>query len=430
MAIGSNLDWLFHLIGAVLGAAAVFILIWALFRDRSRGRRRCPKCWYDMAGTPGLRCPECGRIARLEQHLFRTRRRWKRVVGAALLMLVSAAIAAVPTYRDGWQRLVPTTALALIAPAEDPSSASINSWMRATLVSGVVIGPNGAIVRSGSLLGGQGATIGETLTDELWRRLREGTIAGWQGRAFIKRYLSAHPCDFAGHVAIPDRWPIGVPLLVQTSTMLPASFSENLIATYLRLPGGSTEIATPDTAHVDAVPTIGEGVEIQIELRRGRMVLYRTSITLPCELRPDDENLLDRVSGEPWDSRVAAALSPKMAWGPTNRGYFVTRDRTSAEKWSVLDLGIAFDIEMREAGKVLARGQGAAEWNRPVWKDWEDIAPEWQPGGLERVIADKKGLTFHVQGIPAAARRQYLEWPWGKRPACWTGEFEVSVPVE
>ena len=50
------------------------LLFWSLFRDRGRRKRRCPKCWYDMAGVPGLTCPECGRTSK-EKHLHRSRRR-------------------------------------------------------------------------------------------------------------------------------------------------------------------------------------------------------------------------------------------------------------------------------------------------------------------------------------------------------------------
>jgi hypothetical protein len=63
MSAASNLDWLYHTFGWTLAAAGMVLLAWALFWDRSRGRRRCPKCWYNMEGVPGLRCPECGREA-------------------------------------------------------------------------------------------------------------------------------------------------------------------------------------------------------------------------------------------------------------------------------------------------------------------------------------------------------------------------------
>ena len=65
------------------------MLCFGLWRDRSKGRPRCPKCWYDMRGTlPRLECPECGNDAGEEQHLYADRiRRWPLALGCALLVL-------------------------------------------------------------------------------------------------------------------------------------------------------------------------------------------------------------------------------------------------------------------------------------------------------------------------------------------------------
>ena len=46
--------WLWWIGGAVLGLLGLWLLYWSLLRDRSKGRRRCPKCWYNMSGTDGL----------------------------------------------------------------------------------------------------------------------------------------------------------------------------------------------------------------------------------------------------------------------------------------------------------------------------------------------------------------------------------------
>src|SRR5262245_16943278 len=53
---------------AALGVLALWV---GLFTDPSRGRRRCPACWYDMSGTDGMTCSECGRVAREEREFFR-----------------------------------------------------------------------------------------------------------------------------------------------------------------------------------------------------------------------------------------------------------------------------------------------------------------------------------------------------------------------
>lgn len=103
-------------IAALLGFLAILGVARSLFRDRSRGRRRCSKCWYDMSGTSGLTCPECGRTARTEQHLFRTRRRWWRAVAFLLLLIPACALPiAEQARRLGWAGL-PNTVLIAAAP--------------------------------------------------------------------------------------------------------------------------------------------------------------------------------------------------------------------------------------------------------------------------------------------------------------------------
>src|SRR4051794_34257850 len=105
MTGSGSLDWLFPLLGYTLAAAGAALLLWSLFWDRARARRRCPKCWYDMAGIASLRCPECGREARAERRLRRTRRRWRWA--AASLPLILAGLAAIETpaiRRGGWPR--------------------------------------------------------------------------------------------------------------------------------------------------------------------------------------------------------------------------------------------------------------------------------------------------------------------------------------
>ncbi|MCC6675969.1 MAG: hypothetical protein IT436_02380 [Phycisphaerales bacterium] len=89
-------ELLYPLIGGSLSALGAALLLWALFRDRSRGRLRCPRCWYRMEGVPAIEsagrrlrtCPECGRACTGERQLRRTRR-GKRRAAVALLLLVS-----------------------------------------------------------------------------------------------------------------------------------------------------------------------------------------------------------------------------------------------------------------------------------------------------------------------------------------------------
>jgi len=76
---------------ALVFLCAFCLLMWGLYGDRSKGRTRCPKCWYDMRGRrpgrEGLTCPECGHDARHEHRLLKNRRRWRVIVLGLLLLL-------------------------------------------------------------------------------------------------------------------------------------------------------------------------------------------------------------------------------------------------------------------------------------------------------------------------------------------------------
>ena len=65
-----------------------FLIIWGLIGDRARGRKRCPKCWYDMSGAVGLQCPECGITAKSERAFLKSKRpKWTFVIALCMFMI-------------------------------------------------------------------------------------------------------------------------------------------------------------------------------------------------------------------------------------------------------------------------------------------------------------------------------------------------------
>ena len=120
-------EWLPTVSGWTLGILGGTLLAWALFGDGIRQRfkqgrrRRCPRCWYDMSHTPGLRCSECGHEVKRERSLNRGRRRWRLAsVSIAVLLVANLANSAAAIHERGWVAAVPTTALILIVPRLHP----------------------------------------------------------------------------------------------------------------------------------------------------------------------------------------------------------------------------------------------------------------------------------------------------------------------
>src|SRR5688572_3890533 len=112
LSLVSVLGWGLILFGALL-------ILHALFADRSRGRRRCPRCWYSMDGVPSLTCPECGRAASKERRLCKTRRRYRVALAASVLPVLGvAALATSGIIRLGWVGAIPTTALVAVVPID------------------------------------------------------------------------------------------------------------------------------------------------------------------------------------------------------------------------------------------------------------------------------------------------------------------------
>ncbi|MFG0304851.1 MAG: hypothetical protein ACF8Q5_01415 [Phycisphaerales bacterium JB040] len=93
--IYGGFGWLtqFHMLAAGIGLFGVTLLTYVIIGDRAKGRKRCPRCWYNLDGS-GLEqfpatCSECGNVVRELDHLYRPRRSTAGVVFSLILLLLA-----------------------------------------------------------------------------------------------------------------------------------------------------------------------------------------------------------------------------------------------------------------------------------------------------------------------------------------------------
>lgn len=167
---------------ATMGVAAI-VLLFALVGDRSRGRRRCRNCWYDMSeaarptSAAPVICPECGTRTITERQLSRSRRSWSRVSITVLALFLGWYFTVVAIRRNAlgspW---IPTTLLVCLTPIEPTS---------------------------------QDGLLSVSLIDRLGTMPREGGAWDWQHSILAWRLPKPAEDAFSRAIVTRPRWPAG-----------------------------------------------------------------------------------------------------------------------------------------------------------------------------------------------------------------------------
>jgi hypothetical protein len=401
-----TLDWLWYALAAALALAGLWLAYFALLRDRGRGRRRCPGCWYSMEGIRGTTCPECGKHLWRERRLVRTRRRWGVAMLAALLLLAATITSRIPAVqRDGWLSLVPSTVLVLAADPEYSPS-------RVPVLSGIpLVGQAFAPTGSGPWR--------ECCAEEAWARAGSDRLWNWQAAILTTRHLHAKQIDPRTFLTAPPRWVQAEPVPILNKS--PGSWPV-MAGTW----PGKTEVLE-STGRWSSSDLVSAAPATSVKLRllfRGKPV-YHTSVPIATAFVPAAE-LLKPVSGPEIDLLVLAALSPSIVRGNGGELRIILGDRAGGPQWDALDLGIGCTIRVLIDGQEAGTGRATVSWDYPIWSWRLEPKMTW-PGGIAPIApasADRVQLIIESDG--SGPTRQYRRFPFDKPAAAWKGRLSIT----
>jgi hypothetical protein len=453
----SSLIWASALIAMVL---SIPLLWWSLFGDRQRGRRRCPRCWHDLTGTPGMTCGECGFSAASERMLHRSRRRLGLTALSISIMAASLGVVFWEVDRDWWLELVPSRVLIASMPWTSDSSNALVRELYSRQARGD-LSPSQLQALLDRCFAGDSAALP---VSPAWRRKYSQPILKYLRSSPEARLLDGRllelPIDLS--VTAPAQWPDDVPLcfnlvieelwwpewsdLRLTTRILDESEIElRDPLTICRRGGGAgagIQSPLPIVVSPQSVGSRQFRVEVVVERRVSRgnhewMAVETLDFSVPVQVAAGDPAAFTGVdTQELTDSMKQVFARGLMAWEGGIRPRRIRFDirATSGEPWKGVAAGVIVEILRNgevartsrlwwTGGGYSASSAGGLSRNRPQLA-WEpaDERPE-----LLKTLSDGDATwTMRVRGDRNIARRiddsSMTSW--------WSGEFEVPLIVD
>lgn len=445
------LAWLVS--GAIV--ALFLVLIWrALFADRSRGRRRCPRCWHDLQQTPGLRCPECGKTVRDERQFFGTRRRWRSATLLTVGLFVAAMIVRVQITGENVFDYAPTWLLTRSLPysstnatARDPIRGALESrTLRGDLSPEQILeiarriragDPDAAPTsdawqnRYGSLL----VALTNRGLDALAAGLRplDRSDPAGKGDPYLTALESFRDLPARPLLSAAPEWPADEPLIVELridewwppttyARIRVRDLSDGSERTIGLDSGGTSAPAYPFTFAPLSLDEQSRQFEVTIESRRTRDdgtrdgdapwgPEHRTTLTVPVRAAP--ALTLTPFEGTTADETIRQVFREGLvAWRSGWRRFGLRFDpsRTATPEFAGVLIGL--DIEVRE-GEILRR-HSRIWWTAgsgPAQARWEILYEDRSPiealaaADAATASADSTASRDETPSIPAESGR-------------------------
>jgi hypothetical protein len=451
--------WLSNLDAAAYLIVAALVIWLAFFSDRSKGRKRCPKCWYDMnaAPPPGLTCSECGHVCKSTAQLHKARRRWRPVVWGALACLLTFGVSNWTNLRAGaWMNLVPSTLLYFMAEPDYSGPGMPIRLMKHESGIWVVRPPTPPAT---SLIGNMRTRFNR----ELGRRHRAGELPEWIWRSIAMDGF-VPPADKSRWLHTRSKWPKGQNLILGSEAAFALERLPNVGGlpqfVQLEVPHAARDMGFGSWAPLTKTTNRSLSSEVWYQLFISSLPIghYRIPLSLTCSQAAGGKNLEiwrsdhiieleivesvhdaialvdDAATNDAVRRCVRMSVTP-FAYGPlqgqSSSGKresitflpFVADLPVSCGDSPILkNLGVAFGALFLEKGNVVARCDDAVY---PSSSSGVVFATGWDKARLTNgqmwTETARQTLTVRVVGRPEAVLPQL-----GFRFA-WAGAFEVPL---
>lgn len=449
-----TLGWL---AGATAAVALLWGIWWALFADRSRGERRCPRCWHLIGPGAASNCPECGRAFQSEADLLRTRRKWLLANAFLVLLLGGTLLLRVQLAEQGWWRLLPQRMLVAVVPwlgdTEDGSMA--RGHLRMMLLKEDLSDAN-AVRLLGLLRDGDADARPGT---EAWRRRYAPWLDALRGRRFWEGYGSrAGPREAAMAIApsvmlvAPVTWVAEEPLVVTTEVddWLPRGAGLNIEFVdapglplapdtlnalrgrrWERPEGGGFGGGFPLSLGPLPVGTHDGALRMRwrafaVEAPSGTLAQGEVSVPLRIEVRPTPPTLTP-VADPFVDERVREVFRPGLMREESALRFAFSYRPIETAGPSLRDIAFGFVVEACEDG--VPRRTLRVWWHGDQSSRAGFEIVDEQPERLANAT-ESAAWTLRVRSDPALARRAASLDPDGKVTRFWSGEVTIPLRVE
>lgn len=422
-------EWLLVAGGWSLLTAGGLLLLWALLWDRSRGRKRCPKCWYDMGGAVAREveddgrdvfvCPECGRRVKGEKGLRRTRRRWGWVA-VAMLMVVTGAncwFVRPRLAREGWWAVLPSSVIVWVCPIAEPGlQPQLPGALR------MFKPPSGSLVQ------------------RLVERGKKERLWWWQDVVLMRRVFARYPDETIPLTWVPKHWATDVPLRMQVRTWMNYGPKDSVAG--VRAEGsaiGWTDTHDPGSPvpAVDSRPLTTGQIRFQTRIRSCGITIWSGRREVSIDLVGPLAEAMSPVT----DAKATEALKrqrPRLF-------------RLGGKTWLMVDESMrltftsAVRCEVRRDG-VTVGWVDYYQQNPERWADHDRVheAPVmfgeivWLAGEPVEIDLDRAVWTLRFTSLPEVAMLDYksaeeiakMERTDGQMNRYWVGEFEVPLEID